>query len=166
MDQINPINIAHLRQKYGLKPRKDLGQNFLVDDAALQRIVESADLSPESKVLEIGAGLGHLTRYLAVESGQVTTVEIDKTIIPALQEILLPYDNVRIVQGDILALNPSDLINGEEFVIVANIPYYITSAILRHLLTSPVKPLRMVLTVQYEVARRICAMSGEMSVLA
>lgn len=166
MKDIKPINISHLMQKYSLKPRKGLGQNFLVDDSALLRIVESADLSPGTTVLEIGAGLGHLTRYLAVESNQVVAVELDPHLITALKEVVSPYEHVKVVQGDILKLSPSDLISEKEYVIVANIPYYITSAIIRHLLTSEVKPLRMVLTMQYEVARRICAVSGDMSVLA
>ena len=166
MTEIKPINISALMQKYQLKPKKSLGQNFLVDPQALERIIDVADLDPETSVLEIGAGVGHLTRYLAARAGQVTTVELDPRLIPPLQEVLEPYDNVRIVQGDILELKPGDLMPDDRYLVVANIPYYITSKIIRDMLESRHKPIRMVLTVQYEVAQRICAVAGEMSVLA
>lgn len=166
MDEISPINISAIMEKYHLSPDKSLGQNFLVDPLALRRIVEVADISPTNTVLEIGAGLGHLTRHLAAQSKRVIAVEFDDQLIPPLKEIVAEYDNVHIVQGDILSLQPEDLIYDEHYVVVANIPYYITSAIIRHLLESDKKPQRMVLTVQLEVAKRICAVSGDMSVLA
>lgn len=166
MKSVQPINISAVMQKYQLKPKKNLGQNFLVDDQALQRIVEIADLTPQDTVLEVGAGIGHLTRYLAREGGEVIAVEFDRNLIPPLEEVLEDVPRVQIVQGDILKLNPADLVSTPDYVVVANIPYYITSAIIRHLLTADVKPKRMVLTLQYEVAQRICAVSGDMSVLA
>jgi 16S rRNA (adenine1518-N6/adenine1519-N6)-dimethyltransferase len=166
MKEIYPINISALMQQYQLKPKKDLGQNFLVDPGALQRIVEVADVDQESTVLEIGAGLGHLTRHLAASAGQVTAVELDQELIPPLEQVLEPYPNVRIIQGDILSLDPAELVNQDRYLVVANIPYYITSKIIRKLLEADLKPLRLVLTVQYEVAKRICAVAGEMSILA
>lgn len=153
-------------QQYQLAPKKGLGQNFLVDANALERIVEVADISPQDTVLEIGAGVGHLTRYLAATSKRVVAVEIDKRLIPPLQDVLSPYDNVHIVQGDILNLDPQELIPEEKYIVVANIPYYITSSIIRHLLEANVKPRRLILTIQREVAQRICAIAGDMSVLA
>lgn len=166
MTDLDPINISALMERYRLKPDKGLGQNFLVDPLALQRIVEVADISPQDTVLEVGAGLGHLTRRLAAQARQVVAVEFDERLIPPLQDVLTNHANVRIVQGDILSLSPEELLPEENYIVVANIPYYITSAIIRHLLEADSKPQRMVLTIQLEVAKRICAVSGDMSVLA
>ena len=166
MNNIQPINIASLKRKYDLKFKKGLGQNFLVDAQALKRIAEVGEISPQDTVLEIGAGIGHLTRYLAVDAKQVIAVELDKRLIPPLEEVLAPYNNVRIVQGDILNLKPQELVPEGNYIVVANIPYYITSAIIRHLLEADAKPSRIILTIQREVAQRICAAAGKMSVLA
>lgn len=163
---IHPINISALMQKYNLKLHKGLGQNFLVDEYALERITEVAEISPQDTVLEIGAGIGHLTRYLAVKAKRVVAVELDRRFILPLEEALAPYNNVRIVQGDILNLEPQELVPEGDYIVVANIPYYITSAIIRHLLEADVKPRRLILTIQREVAQRICAVAGDMSVLA
>lgn len=161
-----PLNIAALLRQYGLRPRKGLGQNFLQDNHALQKIVSAADLGPADDILEIGPGLGGLTRYLALSARSVTAVELDRKLFPALQSVLAPYQNVRLVQGDILKLDPADLINSPGYLVVANIPYYITSAVIRHLLEAEHRPSRAVLTVQKEVAERICASPGKMSLLA
>lgn len=161
-----PLNLRALMQKYDLQAHQSLGQNFLQDDNALRKIVQIAEVTPESRVLEIGAGLGSLTRYLAQQGSSVTAVEIDSRMIPALREVLTPFSNVTICQGDILKLDPADLMPESGYQVVANIPYYITSAIIRHLLESQKKPSRMVLTVQKEVAARICAHPDEMSLLA
>ena len=163
---LSPLNTPALMQKYGLKPDKSLGQNFLIDQQALGRILEVADISDQDSVLEIGAGLGHLTRMLAVSAGRVTAVELDKRLIAPLTDILKPFENVQIIQGDILQLHPRDLIQSNHYTVVANIPYYITSAIIRRLLEADQKPDRMILTVQHEVAKRICATAGQLSVLA
>jgi 16S rRNA (adenine1518-N6/adenine1519-N6)-dimethyltransferase len=117
-------------------------------------------------VLEIGPGLGSLTRYLAISAKEVIAVELDPNLIPPLKAVLSPYQNVRVVQGDILKLFPNDLITEKDYLVVANIPYYITSAVIRHLLEHDPKPRRIVLTVQREVAQRICAAPGDMSLLA
>jgi len=162
-----PLNIPSILRQYGLRPKKGLGQNFLQDERALQKIVSSAGIEMDDTVLEIGPGLGNLTRYLALSAGSVVAVELDQSLFPALQATLAPYANVRIVPGDILKLDPSDLIDRCNYLVVANIPYYITSAVIRHLLESEVKPRRLVLTVQKEVAERICAGNGEkLSLLA
>jgi 16S rRNA (adenine1518-N6/adenine1519-N6)-dimethyltransferase len=159
------LDIPGLLRRYGLRPDKSLGQNFLLDAAALQRVVQAAELTPADEVLEIGAGLGSLTRRLAAAARQVTAVELDGRLLPALHEVLAPYPNVRVVAGDILALNPAELVGGP-YVVVANIPYYITSALIRHLLEAAAKPTNLVLTVQREVAERICALPGDLSLLA
>jgi 16S rRNA (adenine1518-N6/adenine1519-N6)-dimethyltransferase len=117
-------------------------------------------------VLEIGPGLGSLTRYLAVAAKEVVAVELDADLLPPLKQVLAPYQNVRLIHGDILKLSPKDLIARRDYLVVANIPYYITSAVIRHLLEAEAKPRRIVLTVQKEVAERICAQPGAMSLLA
>jgi 16S rRNA (adenine1518-N6/adenine1519-N6)-dimethyltransferase len=163
---ISPIHIPRLLKKYGLHPNKRLGQNFLVDDAALRRVMEAAGISGGEVVLEVGPGLGSLTRYLAVEARQVIAVELDANLIPPLREVLSSFDNVTIIQGDILQLNPSELVHEPNYLVAANIPYYITSALIRHLLEAAIQPKRIVLTLQKEVATRICASPPEMSLLA
>ena len=161
-----PLNIPALLRQYDLHPSKGLGQNFLQDQHALQKIVSAADLEPADDVLEIGPGLGSLTRYLALSARSVTAVELDRKLLPALKSVLAPYQNVRLVQGDILKLAPAALITSPDYLVVANIPYYITSAVIRHLLEAEHRPSRAVLTVQKEVAERICADTGKMSLLA
>ena len=160
------LNIPALLKEHGIKPRKSLGQNFLVDPYALRKIVEAAEITKETTVLEIGPGLGSLTRLLASESKSVVAVELDDALIPILQKNIAPYKNVQIIYGDILKVNPADLVEEQGYIVVGNIPYYITSAVIRHLLESGKKPARLVLTVQQEVARRICASPGDYSLLA
>jgi len=161
-----PLHVPALLRKYGLKPDKRLGQVFLVEPIALQRVVEAAEILTGDSVLEIGAGLGSLTRYLAAAASKVVAVEVDERIMPALQEILTPFTNIRLVYGDILELDPAELMGQAGYLVVANIPYYITSLIMRHLLETRLRPQRVVLTVQREVAGRICAQPGEMNLLA
>ncbi len=159
------MNVHSLLRRYNLDPYKGLGQNFLVDKAALEKIVDSAEIRWEDTVLEIGAGLGSLTRLLALASRRVVAVEIDRKLIPPLREVMGQCSNCEIIQGDILELDPAEIIGASNYLVVANIPYYITSAIIRHLLSAKVKPARLVLTMQQEVARRICAEPGELSLL-
>lgn len=161
-----PMDIQQLLRNSGLRAKKGLGQNFLRDENALRKIVEIAEIQPENEVLEIGAGFGSLTRHLAQNAEQVIAVEIDRRMIPQLMQILGSFDNVKIIQGDILELEPVELGLNQNYLVVANIPYYITSAIIRHLLGSDIKPARMVLTVQEEVGKRICAAPGKMNLLA
>jgi 16S rRNA (adenine1518-N6/adenine1519-N6)-dimethyltransferase len=160
-----PLNVPEILRKYGIRPSKGLGQNFLLDEWILQKIVSDAGINKQDIVLEIGPGLGNLTRHLAHAAGKVVAVELDQKLFPALQEILKPCTNVQLVQGDILKLAPGDLIPQPGYLVVANIPYYITSAILRHLLDGTSKPRRIVLTVQKEIADRICS-STKLSLLA
>ncbi|MBT3321383.1 MAG: ribosomal RNA small subunit methyltransferase A [Anaerolineae bacterium] len=161
------LNTAAILQKYGLRPKKKLGQNFLQDPNILEKIVAIANISKEDTVLEIGPGLGSLTRHLAASAKKVVAVEIDKKIIPALKHSLSGYANTTLIEGDMLKVSPSEIINAPEYLVVANIPYYITSALLRHLLENNPRPNRMVLTIQKEVAKRICTPEGKkMSLLA
>ncbi len=164
--ELPPLDVRSLLRRHHLDPHKGLGQNFLVDHQALKRIVEYAGVTSQDHVLEIGAGLGSLTRLLAKASKRLVAVEIDRHLVPVLTDVMAGFHNTEIIQGDILELNPAELMGQPGYLVVANIPYFITSAIIRHLLTSSVKPARIVLTMQQEVAQRICAEPGEMSLLA
>ncbi len=161
-----PVDVPRLLRAHGLTPRKGLGQNFLVDSSALRKLVEAAEIPPDAEVLEIGAGVGSLTVWLAAAARRVVAVEVDANLIPLLRQSLSGLSNVTLVEGDILAVRLSEWLQEEGYLVVANIPYYITSAIIRHLLESRPRPSRMVLTMQREVAERICAAPGEMSLLA
>lgn len=166
MSDLKAVDVAGLLRTHGLTPRKGLGQNFLTDPVILEKVVQSAGVTADDAVLEIGAGLGTLTRHLARAARSVTAVEIDQNLVPILTKVLASEPNVKIVHGDILALDPAVLMDGEPYMVAANIPYYITSAILRHLLESTHRPQRLALTVQREVADRICAIPGDLSLLA
>jgi 16S rRNA (adenine1518-N6/adenine1519-N6)-dimethyltransferase len=158
-------SIAALMRTYGLRPRKDLGQNFLADPVALDRIAAAADLAPEDIVLEVGAGLGTLTRLLAERAGRVLAVELDSHLVEILRSQLAGSSNVEIIQGDVLNL-PELGLTHLAYKVVGNLPYYITSAVLRHFLEREPRPRLMVVTVQREVAERIVAKPGDMSLLA
>lgn len=160
-----PLNIPAELRRFGLHPSKSLGQNFLVDDLLLQEIVSQAGISNNDTVLEIGPGLGSLTRHLALVAGNVVAIELDRKLFPALESILAPFSNIQLIQGDILEFEISKLIPQNGYLVVANIPYYITSAVIRHLLESSSRPGRIILTVQKEIADRICA-SRKLSLLA
>lgn len=166
MKHLPPLNVAALLRAHGISPKKRLGQNFLIDDATLTRIVQAAEVPPESSVLEVGPGLGSLTRHLALAARRVVAVELDAGLIPLLESVLRDAPNVEIVQGDMLKIDPARLMGEDGYLVVANIPYYITSNLIRHLLESERQPSRMVLTIQREVAERITASAGEMSLLA
>lgn len=163
---LKALDVPGLLRSQGLTPRKRLGQNFLMDPVVLDKVVDAAGVTADDSVLEIGPGLGSLTRHLARAARQVTAVEIDGNLIPLLQQVLAAESNVRVIHADILDLDPAEIMGGAPYLVVANIPYYITSAILRHLLDSSYRPQRLVLTVQREVAERICAAPGDLSLLA
>ena len=169
------MDVRRLLKQWNLQPNKGLGQNFLVNQAALKKIVAAAELTPDDVVLEVGAGLGTLTERLARHAGHVVAVELDQRLLPVLQSVLANFDNITLIQGDVLALDPAALISAAsiqhpasniQYKVVANLPYYITSAVLRHLLEANLKPQRMAITVQREVAERIVAKPGQMSLLA
>lgn len=161
-----PLDVPALLKRYALRPDKRLGQNFLTDPAALERVVETAEVKVGDTILEVGPGLGSLTRLLAARARRVVAVEIDTSLIKPLEEVLSIYPNVQVVRGDILGLDPAQLMADQGYLVVANIPYYITSNLIRHLLEARIQPKRMVLTVQREVAERITARPGAMSLLA
>lgn len=161
-----PINSAQILRAHGLRANKSLGQNFLQDPYALNKIVNAAEILPTDTVLEVGPGLGALTRHLAAAAQRVVAVELDGRLLPPLREVLTGYSNIEILQGDMLELSPAEVIRVPNYLVVANIPYYITSALLRHLLETTPRPRRIVLTVQKEVAERICASPPDMSLLS
>ncbi|GAB4424882.1 MAG: 16S rRNA (adenine(1518)-N(6)/adenine(1519)-N(6)) -dimethyltransferase RsmA [Anaerolineales bacterium] len=161
-----PLNVSGLLKQHGLRPDKRLGQNFLQDPYILQKITDCAEIQATDTVLEIGPGLGSLTRHLAAASAQVIAVEVDSRLFAPLEAVIAPYANIQLVHGDILKIDPAEIIPQADYLVVANIPYYITSAVMRHLLESSPKPRRIVLTMQREVAERICAGPGNMSLLA
>ncbi len=162
------MDVPRTLQRLGLEPKKSLGQNFMVEESALRRLADAADPGPGDAVLEIGPGLGALTDYLAARARRVVAVEIDGRFIPYLRSRYAADPRVEIVQADILTVEVAALL-GEDaraYTVAANLPYYITSAILRRLLESPAPPRRLAVTVQWEVARRLTAAPPAMSLLA
>jgi 16S rRNA (adenine1518-N6/adenine1519-N6)-dimethyltransferase len=159
------LSVSALLRAHGLHPKKGLGQNFLTDRAALERIVAAADLSLDDAVVEVGAGLGFLTQRLAEEAGLVVAVELDADLVEILREQVANLSNVRIIHSDILQQSDLGLAH-REYKVVANLPYYVTSAVLRHFLEREPRPRLLVVTVQHEVAERIVAKPGAMSLLA
>jgi 16S rRNA (adenine1518-N6/adenine1519-N6)-dimethyltransferase len=165
VNTIPVIDSAALLGRYGFRPRKRLGQNFLQNPGALERIAAAARINRNDTVLEIGCGFGSLTRHLAEAAEQVVAIELDVKLAGIARELLKSCANVRLICADILELAPRDLALPEAYIVAANIPYYVTSPILRHLLESDPAPRRIVLTVQKEVAARICARPPDMSLL-
>jgi 16S rRNA (adenine1518-N6/adenine1519-N6)-dimethyltransferase len=155
-----------LLRRHGVRPSRRLGQHFLFSQGALIKVVEAADLRGEETVLEIGAGIGSLTLCLARAARRVIAVEIDKNLLPALREVVGSHPGITLVHGDILEQEISALVGEDAYCVVANIPYNITSMLIRRLLEAPRSPVRIVLTVQREVAERIVAEPGRMSLLA
>ncbi len=159
-------NPKRLLDSYGISPKKSLGQNFLHDPNALDKIIRAAELSPEETVLEIGPGTGALTDWLASVARRVIAVELDDRLIPLLQYRFSDYPNVTLVHANILEVNLGLHIRPDEpYCVVANLPYYITSAILRYLFEQPHKARRLVVMVQNEVADRLVAPPGDLSLL-
>jgi len=152
-------------KRYGISPKKSLGQNFLTDDNILAQIAACGGVQRSDAVLEIGPGIGSLTRHLAELAGNVIAIELDDRLIPVLRDQLSGYGNVTVIHGDILSLDPGRLF-GHSYKVVSNVPYYITGAILRHLLTTPPRPDQITMTVQTEVADRLTALPGDMSILS
>ena len=156
---------SQVLRDYRLKPKKSLGQNFLTDSRVLDKMVRAADIDKETGVLEVGPGIGSLTERLANVAGKVVAVEIDKRLIPILENTFASYDHVQIVCGDILALDvpkvlKEHLSSCKRTTVVANLPYYITSAVIMKLLELNWSFYRLVLMMQKEVAERVLAKPG------
>jgi 16S rRNA (adenine1518-N6/adenine1519-N6)-dimethyltransferase len=158
--------IKYLTKNFGIRPQRESGQNFLVDESVLDSIIESAELSPEDNVLEIGAGFGPLTKKLAEKVNKVWAVELEKRFIPVLQKLAKAYSPIEVIHEDIIKLNVAKLVGGRQYKIVANIPYNITSYVMRKFLEQDPKPESMSVLIQKEVAERIVEKPGKMSLLA
>lgn len=150
----------HILRRFKLRADKKLGQNFLIDETVVRRIVEAAELTSDDKVLEVGPGIGTLTQGLAESGAQVTAVELDRRLLPVLDSTLAGYDNVRIVNGDILKVDIMQEVDAEGFKVCANLPYYITTPIIFALLEKRLPMERLVAMVQKEVAERMAAKPG------
>ncbi len=154
-----PRNTIEILQRYNFSFQKKFGQNFLIDTNVLDRIIAAAEITKEDCVLEIGPGIGTMTQYLAESAGEVVAVEIDKNLIPILEDTLSVYDNVTVINGDILKLDIGKLVEerngGEPVKVVANLPYYITTPIIMGLFESHVPLKSITIMVQKEVADRM-----------
>ena len=154
-----PQNTIAVLQKYNFSFQKKFGQNFLIDTNVLDRIIEASQITREDCVLEIGPGIGTMTQYLAERAGEVIAVEIDKALIPILQETLAEYDNVTVINDDILKVDINKIVQerngGRPIKVVANLPYYITTPIIMGLFESHVPLKSITIMVQKEVADRM-----------
>ena len=146
-------------EKYGFRFSHSLGQNIILDDGLIERIVEAARVTPGENILEIGPGAGVMTRHLADAGANVTAVELDKSLEPVLRDVLEGND-VRLVFGDALKLDIGELMGGAPYSVVANLPYYITADVVLALLTGANKPERVTIMVQKEAAERMMAKPG------
>ncbi len=154
-----PQNTIEILQKYHFNFQKKFGQNFLIDTSVLDRIIAAAEITKEDCVLEIGPGIGTMTQYLAECAGEVVAVEIDKNLIPILEETLSAYDNVTVINDDILKVDVNRIVQekngGRPVKVVANLPYYITTPIIMGLFENHVPLKSITIMVQKEVADRM-----------
>ena len=155
----NPSSTIEILQKYHFNIQKKYGQNFLIDTNILEKIISSAEITKDDCVLEIGPGIGTMTQYLAESAREVVAVEIDKFLIPILEDTLSGYDNITIINDDILKVNINKIVeeknNGKPIKVVANLPYYITTPIIMGLFESNVPLKSITIMVQKEVADRM-----------
>lgn len=155
----NHRGTIEILKKYQFNFQKRFGQNFLIDSHILEKIIESAEITKEDCVLEIGPGIGTMTQYLAENAGEVIAVEIDKALIPILSDTLSSYENVTVINEDILKLDINGLVQeknaGKPIKVVANLPYYITTPIIMDLFESKVPLQSITIMVQKEVAERM-----------
>lgn len=164
-DIATPVRTQEILKKFGFSFKKSLGQNFLIDTNILKRIVEHANLTEKSGAIEIGPGIGALTEQLARSSEKVVAFEIDQRLLPILKETLAPYPNTTIIHEDVLKANVKEVI-GEQFtgiediMVVANLPYYVTTPIIMKLLEEKLPIRGIVCMLQKEVADRIAAKPG------
>ena len=157
----NPQNTIAVLQKYNFSFQKKFGQNFLIDTHVLDKIIRSAEITKEDMVVEIGPGIGTMTQYLACAAGKVAAIEIDKALIPILEDTLEGYENVQVINDDVLKVDIAKLAKeengGRPIKVVANLPYYITTPIIMGLFENHVPLKSITVMVQKEVADRLCA---------
>ncbi len=155
----NPTNTIEILKKYGFSFQKKFGQNFLIDNNILEKIVENAGVTKDDLVIEIGPGIGTLTQHLCEQAREVVAVEIDKKLIPILEDTLSEYDNVRVINEDILKVDVNKIAEerngGKNVKVVANLPYYITTPIIMGLFESNLPLESITVMVQKEVAERM-----------
>lgn len=162
------MSIREKLERIGGDPKKSLGQNFMVERAMIELMADAANVNADDTVLEVGAGLGDLTAILAARARRVIALEIDQRFLDLLEVDFANQPGVEVVHADILKADLPDLLGSDygSYKVVANVPYYITSAILRKLLEASTPPEVLVITVQWEVAERAIAKPGDMSLLA
>lgn len=161
-DIASPSRTKEILQRHGFSFKKSLGQNFLTEPNILRRIAATAELNEDSQIIEVGPGIGALTEHLARSGGEVVAFEIDGRLLPILEETLAPYDNVTVVNEDVLKVNLREIASQvfdleKPIQVVANLPYYITTPIMMHFLESDLPVEKMVVMMQKEVAERIQA---------
>jgi len=166
LDLTNIRDLRSLLTAHGIRPNKAFGQNFLIDRSVLNKIMDASAIEKGDEVLEVGAGTGVLTRELAQHAGRVVAVEVERDMLMLLGETTSSYPNVERVARNLLQLNPSEVFAQRPYKLVANLPYYITAPTFRHFLESENPPRLLVVMVQLEVAQRIVAMPGDLSLLA
>ncbi|WP_313468529.1 16S rRNA (adenine(1518)-N(6)/adenine(1519)-N(6))-dimethyltransferase RsmA [Carnobacterium sp.] len=164
-DIASPIRTKEILKKHGFSLKKSLGQNFIIDSNILTKIVETAGLDKQTNVIEVGPGIGALTEHLARASKEVIAFEIDDRLLPVLADTLSPYDNVTILHNDVLQVNLKEVVGEkldteEPLMVVANLPYYITTPIIMYFLESALRIDALVVMMQKEVAERITAAPG------
>lgn len=167
-DEPDLTNIRELRNllyTHHMQPNKSFGQNFLIDRATLRRIIEAAEINAGEQVLELGAGTGVLTRELARHARRVVAVELERDMLSLLAETTRNFANVELIERNLLYVDPAAIFGAEAYKLVANLPYYITAPTFRHFLESANPPRLLVVMVQYEVAQRIVAAPGDLSLL-
>jgi 16S rRNA (adenine1518-N6/adenine1519-N6)-dimethyltransferase len=167
-EEIDLTNIHELRRllfAHRMRANKSFGQNFLVDRPTLMGIVEAAEIDASDAVLELGAGTGVLTRELAKRARRVVAVELERDMLTLLAETTSDYANVELLARNLLYLDPAEVFGQTPYKLVANLPYYITAPTFRHFLESANPPQLLVVMVQYEVAQRIVAGPGNLSLL-
>jgi len=164
-DLTQVATVRRLLRRHGVRLNKSFGQHLLVNRRALEQIVEAAELGADDAVLEVGAGMGVLTVELARRAKRVVAVELEQAILPVLYEVVRPYRNVEVIARNLLEVDPVAVFGDQPYKFVANLPYYITAPTLRHFLESANRPGRLVIMVQREVAERMVATAGDLSLL-
>jgi 16S rRNA (adenine1518-N6/adenine1519-N6)-dimethyltransferase len=168
-EEIDLTDVRELRNllyAHNMRPNKSFGQNFLVDRSVLMSIVDAAEIAESDQILEVGAGTGVLTRELAQRAKRVVAVELERDMLALLAKTTQQYANVELVARNLLFLDPLEVFGETPYKLVANLPYYITAPTFRHFLESENPPVCIVVMVQHEVARRIVAAPGDLSLLA
>ncbi|HEY4383481.1 MAG TPA: 16S rRNA (adenine(1518)-N(6)/adenine(1519)-N(6))-dimethyltransferase RsmA [Ktedonobacteraceae bacterium] len=168
-DSVDLTNVRELRAilaAHNMRPNKSFGQNFLTDHSILDKIIEAAKISPDDTILEVGAGTGVLTRELAQRAKRVVAVELERDMLALLEKTTESYPNVELIARNLLFLDPMEVFGQQRYKLVANLPYYITAPTFRHFLEAENAPELLVVMVQLEVAQRIIAQPGDLSLLA